>query len=223
MAKVNQVVKSRKEQVCSGCGKIIPVGSPYKWISFNYGPTVVKCESCGFKPYETTSNEYLREVGRISYEFEESVESYETIEDLESLRDETQTELEGIRDELEEKKYNLPEQFQESGPGEIITERIDTLENVIDELSMIDFELEEEILEDFNTILDKVVELENLEDEDVEHLRQDYEIEEDVAQEVFTWTKEKVNERYQEWLEEVISEKLDSIKEELKDAVSNLE
>lgn len=149
MARVNEVKKSRKEQKCSGCGKIIPVGSPYKWIAFNYGPTVVRCCTCGFKPYETTSNEYLREVGRIKYEYEESINTCDNIEDLENVVEDLKGELETVRDELEEKRDNLPEQFQYSGPGEVIEERIDNLDSVLSDLENVDFDFDPTSYEDW--------------------------------------------------------------------------
>jgi hypothetical protein len=217
MARINRVNKSRKEQKCSSCGKIIPVGSAYQWISFNYGPTIVKCNSCGFKPYETTSNEYLRSVGELAYNFQESISNSSMIEDLETLRDETLSSLEEIRDDLEDRKSNLPEQFQESGPGEIITERIDNLENVISELEYVDFDFEDVEDVDLSEMIDKVVELESLDDDEVEHIRNS---EENNNKE---WNEEKIKERYQEWCNELKDEKVEEIKDALNEAINNLE
>jgi predicted RNA-binding Zn-ribbon protein involved in translation (DUF1610 family) len=172
MARINRVNKSRKEQKCSSCGKIIPVGSAYQWISFNYGPTIVKCNSCGFKPYETTSNEYLRSVGELAYNFQESISNSSMIEDLETLRDETLS---------------------------------------------VDFDFEDVEDVDLSEMIDKVVELESLDDDEVEHIRNS---EENNNKE---WNEEKIKERYQEWCNELKDEKVEEIKDALNEAINNLE
>lgn len=206
MARITYVKKSRKENKCSDCGKVIPVGSAYQWISFNYGGTTVRCNTCGFKPYETTANEYVREVGRINYDFANDIGSASTIEDLEELKSALVTELEGIRDEQEEKRENLPEQFQDAGPGEIITERYDNLEGVIGSLEDIDFDLEEELTEDLDEMLDKVLDLDSLEEEEALKMEDD-----------------AIRDRYKEWADEQDSEKVTELQEAITEAMSNLE
>lgn len=227
MAKIVTVKKSRKEHICGGCGKVIPVGSPYQWISFNYGGTKVRCNKCGFKPYETTSNPYFSSVGKIVYDFDKSLEDLSSLEEAETLRDETVNELESLKEEQEYNMENLPEQFQYTGPGEIIQERIDALDNAIDSLDSIDFDLEEEKSEDIDEKIDKVKEEENLDENQVAHLRTYYDETDDedsIDLELDDlWTIEQIEDKYEEWYEGELKEKLEEVKDELTEAISDLE
>lgn len=204
MAKINFVKKSRKEHKCSKTGVIIPVGSPYQWISFNFGPTIVRSMEAGFEPWELISNEYSREIARIQQEFSKRIDELDTIEDAEALKDELQGALESMRDEQEEKRDNLPEQFQDVGPGEVITERYDNLEEVISNLEDISFDDFEEREEDLEEIKEKMVELYDDETKD--------------------WDEDTYRAKYTTWYEEeIIPEALDEIRTALDEALDNLE
>lgn len=204
MAKINYVKKSRKEYKCSKTGKIIPIGSPYMWISFNYGPTIIRSMEAGFEPWETTSNEYARQVGKLYFDFIEDISSYKDISELESIKDEYLSELENLRDELEDKLSNLPEQFQYSGPGEVINERIDNVNSVIDSLESIDFDMDLELTDDLEEMRDTLLDAGEIDEED--------ELEESV-----------IKDKYEEYCEKIEEEKAEELSSELEEAMEGLE
>ena len=129
MARVNTVQKSRKEKVCGRCGKTIPVGSKYFYVDFCSGRTAVRCESCGFKRSETTENYYLQSVYGLQEDYEERLHN-STGEDLEDIKNDLVSDLENLRDECQERFDNIPEQLQDGDAGQLLQERIDSLDEV---------------------------------------------------------------------------------------------
>lgn len=145
MAKVQVIQKSRKENVCRKCGKTIPVGSKYFRGEINFGPTIIRCASCGLQSWEVTTSDYILAVGPIVYNWRDDFDfSDETVaEDIASA-------LESIRDDQQDRLDNMPEQLQDSSTGELLQERIDALESAIDELGYIDVDdLKRDALEEF--------------------------------------------------------------------------
>ena len=65
-------------------------------------------------------------------------------DDWESERDDIVSELESLRDECQEKFDNIPEQLQEANAGSLLSERVENLDGMIDELGAIDIEEVEE-------------------------------------------------------------------------------
>lgn len=134
-------VKSRKDYICSKCGKTIQKGEEYiRGNRFRLSP-VIRCVSCNVKGYEVSSSEFVQSVGAIVEDWErETGWNHETsaIGDFESMKEEIISSLENIRDEQEDKLGNLPEQFQDSKLGELISGRIEMLEEAICSLQAID-------------------------------------------------------------------------------------
>jgi len=64
--------------------------------------------------------------------------------DLQSARDDLKQALEELRDETEESKSNMPDSLQEGSTGELMQERIDGLEEFIQELEGVEIPDEEE-------------------------------------------------------------------------------
>lgn len=127
MAKVTKQ-KCRKEIKCSKCGKTIAVGQEYlKGTPFHMRP-ICRCLRCGLKSYELSSSEYVRAIGRISEGH------YENEDDIEYLV----SALTDLMDECQDSYDNIPEQLQSGSTGEMLQERIDNLQTVIDELEGID-------------------------------------------------------------------------------------
>lgn len=128
MGKIEVVRKSRKENKCSRCGVVIPVGSLYYKGVLNFQRPIIRCEKCGLRSYEVTTSEYIRNVGAIVEDWYKDYEICDgTWEDIADSLDE-------IKEECEERLYNMPEQLQESDAGQILQERIDSLDSAIDGL-----------------------------------------------------------------------------------------
>ena len=147
MARINTVQKSRKEKVCGRCGKTIPVGSKYFYIDFYSGRTAVRCENCGFKKSETTENYYLQQVYGLQENYEERLHN-STGEDLEDIKSELVDELETLKDECQERFDNIPEQLQDGDAGQLLQERIDSLDGVISDVDSTDVQDFEDWRED---------------------------------------------------------------------------
>lgn len=133
MAKIEKP-KARKEYKCSKCGEVIKVGDTYlKGSPFRAKP-IIRCTKCGLRSWELSSSEYVQEVGRICDCWEEDYGCDEST--AQSIADE----LSNIRDNTQDSLDNMPEGLQEGDTGQLLQERIDSLDNVISELEAIDYE-----------------------------------------------------------------------------------
>lgn len=114
----------------------IEVGESYYWWALYNGPKQFSKERP--KPSQLTGSEFLSQV----YSIRERIEEFEAddVESIESFRDEVVSELEGMRDECQEKLDNMPEQLQNAPSGEILQNRIDSLEEMISNLEGLSFE-----------------------------------------------------------------------------------
>ena len=135
MAKIQRINKSRKEQRCKRCGKVIPVGSPYLKCEIGFGPTIVRCVGCGLEQWECTTSEYLLNTGEIQYRWQENYDVSD-----EDCIDEIKDAIQEIYDEEESKFDNLPENLQYAPVGETIQSRMDACDSAMSELDSIDIE-----------------------------------------------------------------------------------
>lgn len=134
MARVHHVKSSRKEYRCSKCGSIIPVGSPYVYGSvFRRRSPVRRCLKCGLKSYELSTSEYTKSIGAIVEDWERDY----GVEDGVWLA--IAGALQEVLDETQESFDNIPYQLQDGDTGNLLQERIEQLEQAIQEL---DFEME---------------------------------------------------------------------------------
>jgi hypothetical protein len=80
------------------------------------------------------------------YGITEQIEDFSTdsAEDLSNFFENIKTELEDLRDTTQESLDNMPENLQYSPTAELLQERVDSLENGINEIESIDFDYEEE-------------------------------------------------------------------------------
>lgn len=133
MAKIENP-KARKEYKCSKCGEVIKVGDTYfKGSPFRAKP-IIRCTKCGLRRWELSSSEYVQGVGRICDCWEED---YELGEDTaQSIADE----LDNIKDQCQDSLDNMPEGLQYGSTGELLQERIDCLDDVINELENINYD-----------------------------------------------------------------------------------
>ena len=134
MSRIYRVGASKKEYVCSKCGKVIPVGSPYCYGKvFRRRTPVRRCFSCGLKPYELSTSSYTRSVAPI-------VEEWEQLYGIEDgVWESIANDLQEVLDEVRESFENIPYQLQDGDTGSLLQERIDQLESVI---SQLDFDME---------------------------------------------------------------------------------
>lgn len=140
MPRVNRVDKARKAQgTCGKCGKEIKAGDPYLWWKFRFGAKHKRCMACPPKASDLTQSEFL---GQIADFQERDFSDCETIEDLESAKDELISDLESLRDEQEEKRSNMPEGLQEGDVGQLLQERYDALDECINTIEGIDISSE---------------------------------------------------------------------------------
>lgn len=133
MARIEHILKSRKEYQCKKCGCVIEKGMGYFRANRIYQKPIIHCEDCGIKPYEV-GNEYTQQVGAISEEWRTT---YGICEDA---IDSIISELEDIKSNEEEKLENLGENLRYSPNGEMFQERIDNLDTVISNLQEIDID-----------------------------------------------------------------------------------
>lgn len=128
MGTIKFIEKSRKEFICGKCRKPIPKGSPYFRGILQFHPDFIRCNSCGLKWYEVTTSDYIRDVGAIVEDWQESFELQD------GVWEEIASNLEEILDSCNERFENIPEQLQEADAGQTLQERIDGLESAIDQL-----------------------------------------------------------------------------------------
>lgn len=147
MAKIQRIKKSRKAYKCSRCGCTIEAGSSYYRGEVNFGPTIIRCTSCGLESWEVTTSDYQLAVGEIAYRWEDNYELHE------SVIDDIVTELDSIKDDMEERLNNMPEGLQYSENGQLLQDRIDTLENVVNDLLCIEIEeLKQDAVDDICSV-----------------------------------------------------------------------
>lgn len=151
MGKVTYIKKSRKENTCSKCHKIIPVGSAYWKGELYMMRPIVRCTKCGLRHYEVTTSDYVMTIGRLVEDWQEDFPVGDTTaEEIISVLEET-------RDTCQENFDNIPEQLQDADAGSLLQERIDELEGAIYDL---------ESMDDWNSFLERAYE--SLDEEDTE-------------------------------------------------------
>lgn len=135
MGKIKKIEKARGEYKCSKCGEAIHKGDSYlRGERFRMKP-LIACTKCGIKSYELSQSDYVQRVGAVCEEWETM---YGVSEDTPASICE---ELESLRDDLQDRLDNMPENLREnSETGQLLQERIDTLEDTISELENIDIE-----------------------------------------------------------------------------------
>lgn len=134
MARVNFVKKARKDYPQYEIKK----GESYYWWKFRFGSKQVSKTQP--KRSQLTQSGFLSQI----YDIEDRIGNITEDCDFESEIQDIVSELESLRDECEEKRDNMPEQLQDSGSGEILQNRYDSLDEMIDELGGIDLEVNEE-------------------------------------------------------------------------------
>lgn len=119
---------------------LISKGEPYYWWQFKNGPK--HFSKTPPKQSQLTQSNYLSQL----YSIQESMDDpgAETAEDLQAFVEDVKDQLESLKEETEGSLENMPESLQSSPTGELLQERIDALDNAINELEGIDLEYSDE-------------------------------------------------------------------------------
>lgn len=137
MPRVHTVKKARKDYPASGIRR----GDTYYHWKFRYGG--LRRSKTYPKPQQLTQSEFMITM----YDIQETIANLvaESAEDLATQRDDIAGEIQSLLDETQERLDNMPEHLQESSAsGELLTKRIEALENWISELEDIETEIDME-------------------------------------------------------------------------------
>lgn len=132
MARANFVKKARKDNPA------VKKGESYYWWKFKFGSK--NYSKTPPKQSQLTQSEFLGTM----YDIQDTISDLTTDSDFESEIPEIVSELEQLRDECEERRENMPEQLQDSGSGEMLQNRYDEVEGMMNELDSIDTDIDEE-------------------------------------------------------------------------------
>lgn len=140
MAKAYFVKKARKDFPEHDIKK----GDSYWYWSFRFGG--VHKSKTQPRPSQLTQSTFLSEI----YSIQEEIESItsESVEDLESTVDEIKSRLEDLKSECENSLDNIPDQLKECDTGTLLQERIDGVDEWINNLDSLDLSIDEDIKEE---------------------------------------------------------------------------
>lgn len=130
---------------CGKCGNEIEVGAPYKWVktkSGPYGGTVkYRCSTCPvWRPSELSSSK-MAEIMAAQEELDDQLPAAESVDDLESLRDNLAEAIRGVAEQYEESASNMEDGFgHETEQSMELRERAESLEAWADEVESVDFD-----------------------------------------------------------------------------------
>jgi hypothetical protein len=183
MTKAHFVKKARKDYPEAGIKK----GEPYYWWKFNFRNHIFKSKTAPRRSQLTTSD-FL---GRI-WDIEDSIGELTVNDDFESEIETFKSELEELGQEQDDKLSNMPDQLQEAPTGQILSGRVESAEQMSNDLDAIDLEVDEQAIRNEVTgklLSDKGKTLDQLDDSDKTELEEKF--------------KEAVKERKEEILEEI--------------------
>jgi len=138
MPKVNYVKKARKDNPV--CKK----GESYYWWKFRFGSKHYSLTPP--RQSQLTQSDFLSTI----YGIQENIEDLTIEDNFEEAIEGIKSELEELQSQCEESRDNMPEQLQDSGSGEMLQNRYDSIDEMISELESIDLEVE-----DFSKELEK--------------------------------------------------------------------
>ncbi len=146
MARAKFVKKARRAVPEAG----IEVGDSYYWWKFRFGGK--HFSKTPPKPSQLTQSNYLSQILEIQ-------ERTFDRDDPENFVEEVKGDLESLKDELEGNLENMPEGLQQGDTGQLLQERIDSLDQAITDLESIDMQFEDDISEEEKE--DKINEIES--------------------------------------------------------------
>jgi hypothetical protein len=173
----------------------IKVGDSYYWWKFRYGGKRVS--KTPPRRSQLTQSGYLSQLYDIQDRIGEAGNDIVDADGLVSFIEEIKSSIEELRSEAESSLENMPEHLQESSSsGEILRERIDTLEQAESDFDSIETDYEEPDEDELRT---EVLEEEGWDEDD-----EDFD-EEAVQGKI----EDKKAEKFQEWLDEKLQELAD--------------
>ena len=111
----------------------IKKGDSYYWWKFRFGGK--HYSKTPPKPSQLTQSGFKQSL----YDIEERIRGVTVDDDLEAFIEDMKGELESLRDECQSSLDNMPEHLQESSSsGEMLTNRVESLDSMIDEFGSID-------------------------------------------------------------------------------------
>jgi len=111
----------------------IKKGDSYYWWKFRFGGK--HYSKTPPKPSQLTQSGFKQSL----YDIEERIQGVTVDDDLEAFIEDMKGELESLRDECQSSLDNMPEHLQESSSsGEMLTNRVESLDSMIDEFGSID-------------------------------------------------------------------------------------
>lgn len=129
MPRVHYVKKARKSYKDDGIKK----GESYYWWKFRYGGKIRSTTAP--KPSQLTQSDFLSSV----YSAQESLaDPGATLDDIRSTVETVVDELNSLRDETQDKYDNQPEGLQDGPVAELLQGRVDSLEEMINDLEAVD-------------------------------------------------------------------------------------
>lgn len=136
MPRVHTVKKARKDYPNYGIKK----GETYYHWSFNYGPTVKS--KIYPKQSQLTQSDFLQQVYALQERLEEISTDSSNLENARCERDDIVSELRSLAEECEERRNNMPESLQDAPSGQTLESRVDSCNEMADELESIDLDIE---------------------------------------------------------------------------------
>jgi len=130
MPRVHVVKSARKPQPHAG----IEVGDSYYWWKFRFGGKHVSKTRPSRS--QLTQSDFFSQMYAIE---DDTIQNIETAEDIRNVIDE----LETLRDETQEKFDNMPDSLQYGSTGELLESRVEGCEEMINELDNCAMELED--------------------------------------------------------------------------------
>ncbi len=148
MPKVKFVKKAREDNLA------VQKGEPYYWWSFRYGGK--RYSKTYPKASQLTQSSFLS--GVYSIQEEMSVFLPEAEEDIQTNIDDWVSSIEDLKSECEDSLSNIPDQLQDGSVGQMLQERIEAMDQWIDNLRNIDTDKQENqhIVEFLNEKVDEI-------------------------------------------------------------------
>ncbi len=141
MPRVNNIEACRKSPgTCGKCSTKIEIGEPYRWWKFRRSGKFIRCAKpgCAPKGSDLTQSDFWKSIKLI----QEGTE-FNDADSLDSDKDNVVSELQNVADETQGKFDNMPEGLQNGDTGQMLQERVDAVQSVIDTLESVDLSIDE--------------------------------------------------------------------------------
>lgn len=138
MARAHFVKRARKAYRKDGIKK----GESYYWWKFRHGAK--RRSKTAPRPSQLTQSAFFSGLYASTESFDDAVRDATSCQELKDAVDTLHEALDEIKSETEEKLQNMPDSLQQGPTGELLQERIDGLEEFIQELEGLDIPDEEE-------------------------------------------------------------------------------